>query len=295
MERSIWKQIRRTLRALGRRRHNRRYAFTDATILEVYLWAVLHERPVCWACDLKNWLPRQRRGPLPSPSTVSRRMRSKRLIALAERLLATLNAQHIAHRTITLVAVVDGKPLPIGPHSHDRQAGYGRAASGKAKGYKLHAIVTVDGRVLAWRIAPMHIDERVMARRMLRELDHTGYLLADSNYDSNKLFDAAMHRGIQLLAPRRYGSHRQLGHRRHSPARLRCKDILEADRPEFGDLLMKQRWSIERFFGSLSSNPAGLSHLPAWVRSWRRVRNWVIGKLVIHAARAAYRRDPLMQ
>lgn len=58
---------------------------------------------------------------------------------------------------------------------------------------------------------------------------------------------------------------------------------------------MKQRWSIERFFGSLTSNPGGLSHLPAWVRWWRRVHNWIAGKLILHAARAANRREALMQ
>jgi len=48
MERSTLRQIRLALRSLGRRRLNRRYTFTDATILEVYLFAVLHERPVSW-------------------------------------------------------------------------------------------------------------------------------------------------------------------------------------------------------------------------------------------------------
>ena len=46
---------------------------------------------------------------------------------------------------------VDGKPLPIGGCSKDRQAGYGRSAGGKAKGYKLHALVGSDGSVQAWR------------------------------------------------------------------------------------------------------------------------------------------------
>ena len=295
MERSILRRIRHTLRSLGRRRLNRRYTFTDAAILEVYLFAVLNERPVCWACDPDNWPSGRRRGPMPNASTISRRMRTESLTALAEQLLAALNTQHLAERVIFLVAVVDGKALPIGPHSHDRQATWGRSTAGKAKGYKLHVIVTADGRVLAWRVAPMHIDERVMARRMLRKLEHSGYLLADGNYDSNKLFDAALARGIQFVAPRRGAPTSQLSKRGHSPARLRSKEMLEADRPVFGRSLMKQRWSVERFFGSLCSNPGGLSHLPAWVRSWRRVRNWIAGKLILDAARAANRREALMQ
>ena len=134
-----------------------------------------------------------------------------------------------------------------------------------------------------------------MARRMLQHLEHSGYLLADGNYDSNKLFDAAMRRGIQFIAPRRGAPKSKLSTRRHSPARLRSKDMLEVDRPVFGRSLMRTRWSIERFFGSLRANPGGLSHLPAWVRSWRRVRNWVAAKLIINAARTAERREALMQ
>lgn len=229
MERSTLRRIRRTLRALGRRRLNRRYTFTDAAILEVCLFAVLCERPVCWACDPDNWPAGRRRGPMPSASTVSRRMRTEGLAALADRLLATLNTQHLVRWAIVLVAVVDGEALPVGPHSHDRQSRWGRSTSGKAKGYKLHAIVTTDGRVLAWRVAPMHVDEHVMARRMLRELGHSGFLLADGNYDSNRLSDAALERGIQFLAPRRRAPPSMLSTRRPSPARLRSKEMFEAD------------------------------------------------------------------
>lgn len=279
MGRGTYDRVRRAFRRLGRRRQSGRQRYTDAGILEVYLWAVLHDRPVSWACDASNWPRGTRRGPLPSVSAVSRRMRTARMTRLIERVRCALQGEDDA-----LVASIDGKPMPIGPHSHDRQSGYGRAASGKARGYKLHAIVSVTGRVLAWRVAPMHADERTMARRMLRDLTHTGYLLADANYDSNKLFDQAIARGVQLLTPRRFGPGRGLGRRRHSPARLRSKDLLETDATGFARDLMRHRWSIERFFGTLSSRPGGLGHLPAWVRSWRRVRNWVAAKLLLEAA-----------
>src|SRR5690606_21908897 len=133
---------------------------TDAGILEVYLWAALHDRPVCWACEPSNWPPGVRRGPLPDPATMSRRMRGPRIAALAERLRKRLEGE----APPGMVAIVDGKALPIGPHSHDRQSGYGRAASGKARGYKLHAIIDAAGTLLSWRVAPMNKDERTMAR-----------------------------------------------------------------------------------------------------------------------------------
>jgi transposase len=291
MEHDIYRLIRRTLRRLGRRRDSRRFVYTDAGVLEVYLWAALHERPVCWACDPANWPPGSRRGPIPSPTAVCRRMRTRSVKRLFDRLLHALRPRPRDR----LVACLDGKSLPIGPHSHDRQSGYGRAASGKARGYKLHAITDADGHVLSWRVAPMNVDERTMARRMLRELDHTGYLLADKNYDAGHLFEAAAARGIQFVTPRRYGPGKGLGHRQQHPGRLRSIEITEHDHTGFGRELVRQRWSIERFFGLLSSHPCGLGHLPAWVRGWRRVHNHVAAKLVIIAAVQAIKEGDLMQ
>ena len=291
MERGIYGRIRRALRELGRRRPSGRHRYTDAGILEVYLWAALHDRPVCWACDPLHWPAGTRRGPLPDASTMSRRMRCPRLAALRERVRKRLEGPVPPGP----VAVIDGKPLPIGPHSHDRQSGYGRAASGKSRGYKLHTVLDTGGSVLAWRVAPMNTDERTMARRMLREIERPCYLLGDGNYDSNRLYDAALARGVQLVAPRRYGAAKRLGRHRHSPARLRSKELLEHEPSGFARDLMRQRWTIERFFGQLCSLPGALGHLPAWIRSWRRVHNWVGAKLLIHAARRSLKIAPSVQ
>ena len=291
MERDIYARIRRCLRGLGRRRPSGRHRYTDAGVLEVYLWAAVNDRPVCWACEASNWPRGLRRGPLPNASTVCRRMRTRGIIALLERLRRSLDDC----RDDAFIAVVDGKALPIGPHSHDRQSGYGRAASGKARGYKLHAVIGLGGSLLAWRVAPMNVDERTMARRMLGQIERTGYILADSNYDANRLYEAARERGVQLVAPRRRRRGKGLGHRRHSPARLRAVDMVENDQSGFTRAMTVKRWNIERYFGWLCSLPGGLGHLPAWVRGWRRVRNWVAAKLAILAARRSLRSSPLMQ
>ena len=291
MEHGLFRHIRRALRAMGRRHRSGRDTFTDATILEVYLWAALHDRPVSWACQAANWPPRTRRGPLPSASTVSRRMRTASIRSTLER----LRRRCAGEGSNALVAVVDGKALVIGPHSHDRQSGYGRAVNGLGRGYKLHAIVDATGRLLSWRLAPMQVDESKMARRMLGELGGVAYLLGDSSYDKNHLYDAALERGIELRAPRRCARGTPLGHRRHSPARVRSRDTLEAGDHEFGRGLMRHRWAVERYFGALCSSPGGLGHLPAWARGHRRVRNWVAAKLTIHAARQGLRREGLVQ
>ena len=284
MERGIYDRIRKALRAVGCRRKSGRFTYTDTGVLAVYLWATVNDRPVRWACEPQNWPRGLRRGPLPDASTVSRRMRRASMATLIDRLREWI----LPREGDGLVALIDGKPLTVGPNSHDRQAGYGRAASGMAKGYKLHAIVDAHGRVMAWRVAPMNVDERAMAGRMLRDLEHTGYLVGDSNYDSRKLYDLAAERGIQLVAPRaRHRRHKGLGHRRTSEHRIRSIEMLERPHNGFGKALLSFRGAIERYFGQLTY--AGLGSLPAWVRGYRRVRNWVAAKLLIHATKTRIR------
>jgi len=252
---------------------------------------VLNDRTNAWACDPENWPRGLRRGPMPDASTLSRRMRTKTIDRLIDRLRRRLDPAGEAE----LVAVIDGKPLPIGPHSHDKQAGRGRGASGMATGYKPHTLMTLTGRVIDWRLAPMNVDEREMARRIMKKTDHRGDVLGDANDDANRLHDTAIGNGMQLVAPRRYGPDKGLGHHRHSPGRLRSKELIEHEPGPFVRELMRHRPSIERNFGTLTSLPRGLGYLPAWVRGWRRVRNWVAAKLVINAARSARRREALMQ
>lgn len=289
MERELFRTLKRALRRLGRRRKNRRYRYTDAAIVEVYCWAVLNDRPVLWACRPENWPPGLRRGPLPSQSDMSRRLRTpsvKALLARLERLVLYRDA------STSLVYIIDGKPLPIANHSRDPEAGYGRAVGGKAMGYKLHVLVDPAGHLWGWRVAPMNIDERVIARRLMPCLPSEGYLLADGNYNSNRLFEAAAARGVQLVSPRRQRGvgPMGLGHHPQHPARLRSRDMLENGVFDFGRSLHQVRRAVESFLGTLSATGGGLTCLPGWVRRHRRVRQWVQVKLIFNQLRADRRR-----
>lgn len=213
---------------------------------------------------------------------MSRRLRTHRV----RRLLEQVEQHTLSPQGRGLVWMMDGKPLMISGCSKDRQAGYGRAAGGKAKGYKIHALLSVQGEVAAWRVAPMNKDERVMAERLLRTADIQGYVLADSNFDSNKLHEVCMTRGnLQLLTPRRYGPDRGHGHRRQTAARLRSKALLEDPEAHFGRALYAQRETIERYYGCLTNWGGGLTHLPPWIRTHRRVHRWVQAKLILNALR----------
>lgn len=284
MEHQLWKAIVAVLSSLDRVRHRRR-AFQDEMIVQVYYWAVIHDRPTSWACRAVNWPIHRRKVRLPSPSRMSRRLRSESVVALR----AALERRVLAPRQPGVFWMIDGKPLPIGGCSKDRQAGYGRSSGGKAKGYKAHVIHAPDGSIACWRLAPMNKDERTMAKRMLRSGPIRGYLIADSNFDSNTLHEVCdASGGLQLVARRRRGGRGGLGHHRHSPGRLRAMQMLETSPcPRFARRLIADRNEIERLFGNLTNWGGGLTCLPAWVRTHRRVHAWVQAKLVLTALKRA--------
>lgn len=289
MERRLFRVLKAELRRIGRRRTDRRQTHTDATIVEVYFWGVHHDRSTNWACQSENWAGVRRRASLPSQPTMSRRLCTEsvqRLIEAIERRLRRAQQQN------SIVFMLDGKVLQIGPHSRDPDATWGRVMGGKGKGYKLHLLMAGDGTVVAWHIAPLNVHERTIARILLKRAKCVGYILADANYDANHLHDLALRFGGQLVSPRRKSSRgTQPGHRRHSKGRLRSIAMLEDPASTFGSDLYTLRPAIERKFGYLTSTPGLLTHLPAWVRILRRVRMWVQAKLILADLRAAIKHE----
>lgn len=272
MEGELWDGLYEIVMALSKKHRSADVEHSNAWIVLVYLWSVLHDRPVSWACRKGNWPPRWRYGKFPSPSCMSRRLRNLAVKALLD------DVEQTYRKTFnrSLVRYIDAMPLPIGNSSGDRQAGYGRAANGKAKGYKFYAVVDSTGGVDAWRVAPMNVSEKVMARRLVRDLTGTGYLLGDGEYDDAKLYQYTASKGMQLIAPKRSG--KNLGHRKQHPARLRG---IELQQGRFGRSLLHQRAGIDRFFGAWHSTGVGIKHPPAWIRTHRRVRLWVQAKLIL--------------
>lgn len=276
MERELWRSLYLLARKLGNPWGGWRYS--TAEVLGVYFWAVVHDRPTSWAVDPDEWPDNIRPCWLPSQSTMSRRLRRPEAVELMtlveQHLVALLSIGHC------LVHVVDGKALAVSAVSKDPDTGYGRGAGAFQKGYKLHAIWSQGPIPLAWGLAPMNASEKTMARHLIPTLPGGGYLLGDVQYDVGYLYDLAAEAGFQLVAAKTKG--RGLGHRRQPPSRLRSIELLKT---EFGRALYHQRNAIECRFGTLTSVGGGLGPLPAWVRRFNRVRNWVQAKILTAAVR----------
>lgn len=278
MERELWPLLYRLLRAVGKDFSQKYVSYQGWVIAAVQLWAALHDRTRAWACQSRHWSTTTLKPPrLPSESTLSRRADGAGvgllLRALERRLRDTQDPK--------LVAWLDGKPLTVSGVSQGPDARRGRGAGGMAKGYKLHAVISGRPMPEAWEVTALNEHEAVVAQRLVGQLSHTGYLLADGNYDSGPLADQAQARGYQLVAPLPAKNAGQ-GHRPQSASRLRNRDLLAGD---FGKDLYRLRGGIERSFGNTTSFAGGLGPLPAWVRRLHRVRTWVWAKLLINAVR----------
>jgi hypothetical protein len=272
MERELWTALYHLTCRLSTERSG--HVWNTPWIVGVFLWAVVHDRPVSWACQRENW-PDTWRIELPHQSTMSRRLRTAAVTTLLVRL-----QERLCRRSAPQVCMLDGKPLPVGGFSKDPDAAKGHGAGGWARGYKLHVVWTDGLLPWAYEVQPLNVSEQAVARRLLRSVPG-GCVLADGNYDSNQLHEAATQAGVQLIAPQRRPS-LKLGHRRHSPGRLRALQLLASDE---GQRLFQKRVHIERQFGQLTNFGGGLSPLPNWVRRLGRVRQWVLAKLLIQAVR----------
>lgn len=252
--------------------------YSDAIIVLVFLWAALHDRPVSWACQLKNWKStRLRPLELPSDPTMSRRLESAAVHAFQTALAARIHGTGDAD----LIELIDGKPLTVGGCSKDPDAKWGRAAGGMARGYKLYSIWSRHPFPDAWDVRPLNVNEVRVAQDLVPQLEGAGYLLADTQYDSSPLHDLCLAHHYQLVAPGKCTATGR-GHTYQSRHRLHALEMLNR---KFGQNLIGIRRRIERLFGNFTSFGCGLAPLPAWVRRLHRVRRWVWAKLLINAIR----------
>lgn len=278
MERQRFLQLRRWVRhAAAKHTTLRRCRYSDAVIVQVALWAALHQRSILWATRPDNWPGDLRpRDGLPSQSRMSRRLRTLGVLELIER-LEKHSRQRLPRNDVQLV---DGRPLVVGGNSKDRDTQKGYAAGQWQRGYKLHLICNRRGVVNAWHVTPMRHNEPKAASLMIDHTPPGGWFLADGMYDCNALYEQAAERGSRWIAMPRNRKAKGLSHRRHHRDRV---DAWPYVRTDAGQGLMKRhRIRIEQINAWQGHADIGLGALPHHVRRIRRVRLWVALKIVIY-------------
>lgn len=278
-----WRLVYRSLRRVNRRipKQGRSCQYNDILIVAMYLWAVFHDRPLCWAADRSNYSSLFRPRKLPSRSQFGRRIRSAR----CQMLLDAVNRELAMAEDTPNIFLMDSRPLRVGAYSQDPDVRTGYAKGGFTKGYKLHALATKQGQIVAWRLTGLNRNDKPVAWELIDEARPQGIVLADGAYDSGALYDHVWkHRALLLTPlPANVGG----GHRRQSKARLVAAYLWERG----AETLYRERLEIERIFSRQSSFGGGLAPLPAWVRRWTRVHRWVTAKLILYHARLALRKD----
>jgi hypothetical protein len=275
MESELYKKVYQLVIKIANGRKIKRAVFFDAEIVLTYLWAVLHDRPIYWACQKKNWPVYYRRKPLPTASTMTRRLRKQGV----QNLLKEVERALIKVFPPSLCRWIDAKALPVSRISKDKQARWGPACGSMAKGYKLYTIADSTQGFVIWTVRPMNQSEPIVAQELICSLNGEGYLIGDRAYDTNNLYEELSHKSIQLLTPQRRKNAKRFGHRRNSVHRIRAMNIKDT---YFGRGLLDSRRQIERMYGQLTNFGCGLSPLPNWVRTLFRVEMWVRAKLIFY-------------
>ncbi len=287
MDKEVWRVLDAAVRSADRRvlRSGRRPCYTDQRIVKMFLWCVWHDRPLCWACDRSNYNTMFRPSQLPSISQFCRRMKRPRVQAMLEAIQTYLTRSE----SPIVLSFLDGKPLPVQSWSRDKDARIGYATKGFARGYKLHAWATDDGRIVRFAVRPMNDGEAKVARDFAGDSRMKGLVLADANYDSHRLYQALGAGGAQLLTPLKRiavnpGPLRRMGPERRFAISL-CRCLGDGYRA-----LLDCRDAVERVFSALCCFGGGLTTLPAWARGLGRVTRWVSAKIAVYNARLYVRK-----
>jgi len=271
-------------------RSSKRFNYSDTLIVGMYLWSVAHDRPLVWACDRRHYNSVFRPRQLPSVSQFHRRVASNRVSVILQRLYEVTGGTLCP----TALQCVDGKALPVGPHSKDPDARVGYAGGKRlGKGYKLHAVVTEDHRIICWCVRPMNEHEMPVARRMLAAMPADAFtdrslLLADGNYDAHILHKDLFGRGGALVTNLRGSAKHPVTLRQMGVARRELLALNQTHK-SLVRMVLRHRIEIERTFSNLTSYGGGLGPLPSFVRRLPRVTRWVGIKIILYHVRLTFR------
>jgi hypothetical protein len=290
MDRDIWKVIQSAIKRVCRkcRRAGRKPRFSEKLIVGMYLWSVWHDRCLSWACDKSHYGDLFRPRKLPSISQFSRRVREDHF----QQVLLAVHRELARDGFCSPISYLDGKPLTVSPVSKDPDARRGYITGGFAKGYKLHAIIGENRKIVIWSVMPLNQAEQTVALEMSQWLapgSSRSLVLADSNFDSAPLHKALDQRDWRLLTPLK--SQQRVKDGVHHPVTLRQmgsqrREAIEVHKhhPEVVRFVLRQRNNAEGVFSVLSV-ALHVSRPPAYVRRLERVRRWTGAKILLYNAR----------
>lgn len=285
MDREIWCQVLDAIRRAARlvKPSVRCPLFGDWLIAAMYFWTCGHDRPQCWACYREHYGRLFRPRKLPSVSQFNRRV----LTSSVQMILQRVHNDLAKIGLMMPVSFIDGKPLLVSPVSKDPDARVGHVTGGFGKGYKLHAVVTEDKRIVVWSVTALNVHETHVAQVLcghLRPPLSGSLMLADGNYDAADLHKDVEATGSRLLVPLRGMAEHPVTLRQMGAAR---REHLQTTReqPDLVKYVLNWRTQIERVFSALTCYGGGLGPLPSWVRRQGRVTRWVGCKIALYHAR----------
>ncbi len=190
------------------------------------------------------------------------------------------------------VLCIDGHALVVSPVSGDRDARSGYHGGAMAKGFKLHAVVSQDGKIPRICTLPLNCNEMPVARQMLLSDDLLApgtRVLADANYDAHVLHKHVHARGGRLICQLRGRARHPVTLKQMGPARRRLLQLWDRH-PAAMETIYRHRLRIERVFGNLVATPGLLGPLPSFVRGLTRVQRWVSAKISLYHVHCDVRR-----
>jgi Transposase DDE domain len=290
MDREIWRTLRTSVKRICRsyKTGRRKPQFSHAHILLMYFWCVWQNRCLNWACDPTHYGGLFRPRELPSISQFRRRVADDVFQSLLQ-----LIHQDLAREGVSCpVKYLDAKPLLVSPVSKDVDARNGHITGGFAKGYKLHAMIGENRRIIIWSVMPLNVAEQSIALELsmlLKPAAAPGLILADSNYDSAPLHKSLALSDHLLLTPLKAqqrvkdGVHHPVTLRQMGPQRREALEVWKKH-PDLAKYMLKGRNNIEGVF-SVMSLALNAGSPPPWVRRLSRVRRWAGAMIILHNAR----------
>jgi hypothetical protein len=289
MDREIWTALRVIVKRVcsSFEIFGRKPTFSHQQILLMYLWSVWQGGSLDWACHRIHYGDLFRPRKLPSISQFRRRVSED----VFQALLLKIHLELVAGGFFSPVKYIDGKPQLVSPVSKDRDARNGHITGGFGKGYKLHAIITENRRIVIWSVMPLNVAEQSVALAMTEYLGMTrmGLMFADSNYDSAPFHKALVASDHRLLTPLK--AQQRVKDGVHHPVTLRQmgsqrREALEVwkEHPDLAKYVLKSRNNAEGVFSVLTLAMNGGSP-PPWVRTLARVRRWAGAMIILYNVR----------